>query len=240
MPLQFDSFLCDWRTPKTLARVLSGMRRSYSAEALFTAPTLNKRHREIWAAVTFCEAASARKVRMTRDDSLGSDFEVMQRDGSIVRLQFTEAMMPDRRRGDEYRERARSAEDNTHDPFGDWYFRRQHIRSALEKEIINKAAKNYPPNIGLLIYLNIGTYGVWRREIEREMIEASELHGSRFRSIWVLWHGRLYRTWPNPSVGTDGSMFPRKAVTLGKWRHHYATRRALHEMRKSLRTRRRL
>lgn len=161
MSLKYDSFVSgEWRTPRTLSRVLSGMRRSYPSETIFCTPTLNRFHRELWAAVVFCNATSSRKVRMTTDDALASDFDVLQRDGTILPVQFTEAMMPGRRRGDQYKALAGRKEVVTPDPFDNWYFRRQHIPDALAKSINKKAEKDYASDTALPVYLNIGTYGV--------------------------------------------------------------------------------
>jgi hypothetical protein len=222
MAVNFDEFLTDWQTPKALGRVLDGMRTSYASNRIFNDPKLNKRYRELWAGLAFCRATSSRKIRWTKDDAKNSDFEVTQRDGIILPLQFVEADLPGRRRGDEYRRNAGKYNRIAPDPFTAWQTRRSAIPIALAETIKKKAAKNYPPNVGLLIFLNLETYGEWYEEIEREM--------ANFRSVWVIWSGRLYRAMPNPSVGYNGPMFTSRQVILGEWRNKLATQHAFNNL----------
>ncbi len=230
MPLRSSDLLCEWRAPKTFERVLKGLRNAYRPRSLFTDPTLNRSHRELWAACAFCAAVSARTVRLTRSDAKNSDFEVSLRDGSQIRLQFVEADLPGRKRGDEYRQKAGRPGKVTADPYSNWIERRNKIPEALKNCIEKKVRKGYPQDVSLFIYLNIATYGQWSSEIERDIITAARDFGSRFRSVWVLWNGRLYRAWPNPSSGEGGPMFSGRLVRLGRWKEHHATRRAFNEM----------
>lgn len=230
MPVQFEDLLYEWRSAKTFARVLAGVRSTYSAMDLFTVPALNRSHRELWAVREVCRKASARKAQMTREDGKSSDFDVMLRDGTRLRLQFVEADVPGRRRGDEYRMLAGMPNRVEADPYSEWVARRSTIPEALENCIRSKATKGYPADVSLLIYLNIGTYGEWSTEIEREMIAAARKFGSGFRSVWVIWSGKLYRAWPNPSLGENGPMFDGEHVPLGRWRDRLAARRTFREL----------
>jgi len=207
---------------------LAHIRCKYSTVELFTEPGLNNFHREIWALCAFCRAASVREARMVRNDSREADFEVKLRDRArtIVRLQFTEADLPGRKRGQEYQKGARNLGGFTGDPEAMWLQRRGIIPKAIRSCICRKSKTPYPDNVGLLIYLNINTYGEWRSEIESK-IASSTMHCMQhlglakrkaFRSIWVLWGDHLYRAWPNPSVGEYGRIFPCPSPRLGSWK----------------------
>lgn len=230
MPIYSHDLLFDWRTPKTFDRVLVAMRSSYPPERIFRDPNLNRAYRELWAARGFCLAASARRVRMTIGDAKNSDFEVMLRNGSILSIQFVEAGIPGRRRGDEYLALADQTDWQREDPEGDWAIRRAQIPHALKVCMRSKSMKGYASTVSLLVYLNISTYGEWRLAIEREMIDAARQFASTFRSVWIIWNGCLYRAWPNPSAGVTGRMFSDAPVPLGRWRDRRRTQEAFREI----------
>lgn len=75
---------------------------------------------------------------------------------------------------------------------------------ALETAVKKKVSKNYDPasrrRVGLVIYLNLGTYGEWRDDIEVQIFKKTRPASSVFQDVWVLWDSRLYRTWPEPLI----------------------------------------
>jgi hypothetical protein len=47
----------------------------------------------------------------------------------------------------------------------------------------------------LLVYLNIGEFGIRQAEIEAAMTPAMAPALPCFSRVWVLWKARLYRPW---------------------------------------------
>ncbi len=96
----------------------------------------------------FCQAVSARKVRMTRADAKSSDFEIMQRDGRRLQLQFVEADLPGRKRGDDIILPRPNQPDWALDEDHHWRMgrRRAGPRKPLAKIISNKAQKGDIPS----------------------------------------------------------------------------------------------
>ncbi|SHK42477.1 hypothetical protein SAMN05444159_3229 [Bradyrhizobium lablabi] len=54
-----------------------------------------------------------------------------------------------------------------------------------------KREKGYPP-CWLVVYLNIGEYGISQKETERAIAEVKGRYAASFMAISVLWNGRLY------------------------------------------------
>ena len=152
-------------------------------------------------AAQFAVATHARRVRLVPQPLERPDFEMLLRNGQLMRVEATEAMMEGRRRGDEYRAAKAAGYPISHDPGECWGTRRAAIAERVKCVAAKKAAKDYPPGTSLLIYVNITTHGRWRAEIENEIVESTRIARERFLSIWVLWDRRFYRCWPTPSIG---------------------------------------
>jgi hypothetical protein len=55
-----------------------------------------------------------------------------------------------------------------------------------------KSKKRYSEPCCLVVYLNIGEFGIRQKETEATIAEMKARYASSFDSIWVLWKGRLY------------------------------------------------
>jgi hypothetical protein len=116
----------------------------------------------------------------------------------IERVECVEADIPGRRRGDEYRVAAKTAEGQLaveHDPIDDWIARADQVPAALSAVIAAKIRKRYAADVSLLVYLNIGEFGIRQVEVEAAM-EPAVVPALRYSlRVWILWKARLYGPW---------------------------------------------
>jgi hypothetical protein len=173
-----------------------------------------------YAGIRVARNTGARALRLRPEGKLEPDIDIRLRNGRVLSFQKTIADIEGRKMGKEHRDWVRSGGKPRHDPVGNWWTRRQQVGPALTRAIGRKAAEGYPPETRLLIYLNLGTYGTWRDEIEADIVRFSAPGLQWFASVWVLWDGRLYRAAPNPFLGSPGMFRPKSSVQLGSWRNH--------------------
>lgn len=158
--------------------------------------------RDLWLTCKFARGVSARKARLIPARMQRPDCQVLLRNGSTMTFEATEADRPSRRRHDEYKRRAAEGYPSRADPIEDWQERRFAIPRAVRAASEAKAAKNYPPGTSLLIYVNLGTYGTWRAEAMREIIQNSAPARHAFVSVSVLWSGEIFCCWPRHATLT--------------------------------------
>ena len=195
--------------PQTLASLQQWRPRTHFVAAVDTVTDCNPVEfysprgqwlRDAWLAARFAEAVAAREVRLTPPPLTKPDFEVVLRNGHVVSVEATEADLPGRRRGDEYKKWAAEGYPVRTDPIENWVERRAAIPLALQRAAERKARIAYPSGTSLLIYLNLGTYGSWRGDVECNLATWTKPASRAFRSVWVYWSGRLYSCWPHPSI----------------------------------------
>jgi hypothetical protein len=147
--------------------------------------------RDAWIASRVASALSSDMVRLIASDR--PDFEI--RIGShILQFEATEADIEGRRRGDE--------PDDPHprmDPVENWRKRFEAIPSALDRVVAKKIEKDYAPEVNLVIYLNLGCYGAYVEEGLPIIQDRTEAARNKFKSVYVLWEGELYKFWENGS-----------------------------------------
>lgn len=183
------------------------------------APQNSHTHNEGFVAIRVARNIGARSLRINPKDHKGPDFDFRLRNGRGISFQETRADFDGREIAREHRGWAAAGGSARPDPVEDWQARRREIGPAISRAIELKASKKYPPQTRLLIYLNLGTYGTWREEIEADIVRFCAPGLRWFSSVWVLWEGRLYRAAPNPFLGEPGMQRPRSFVQLGAWRH---------------------
>jgi hypothetical protein len=193
------------------------------------APENSHTYREGISAIRVAHNIGARSLRINPKDKKAPDIEIRLRNGGVISFQETLADIEGREIAVENRKWAEAGYPMRHDPQEDWWARRQEVGPAITRAIDLKSAKKYPPQTRLLIYLNLGTYGTWRDEIEADIIRFSAPGLQWFASVWVLWEGRLYRAAPNPFLGSPGTFRPKSFVQLGRWRDNTSIRTLLDE-----------
>ena len=168
--------------------------------------TSHKWLREAWIAGEFGQHVSADRIRLAAE-SEWPDFEVVLHDGSRLNCESVEADR-ERRRGHEYRQAKKLGYPIEHASEITVAGARQQIELALSSAIQRKLRKTNPKNhAALVIDLNLG-WGVWRPEIEPVIARVTVTGLGRFSSVWTLWSGRLYRTWPDGRLTVETKPVP--------------------------------
>jgi hypothetical protein len=188
------AWLTDWRTPADMASYVASVNCEMGSRAFLAQPG-TEFLREAWLAAEFGRHRQSEAVRLVAPEAQWPDFEA-QAGGKIDRVECAEADVPGRKRGNEYKkleiqlEMGGSAVEN--DPVDNWLERAALIPAALDLIVVNKSAKNYAERVDLLIYLNIGEYGLRQAETEIVIARAIGQATSSFARVWVLWKDRLY------------------------------------------------
>lgn len=154
--------------------------------------------RDAWLAAEFGRHRQCSRIRLVAEREQWPDFETCG-GGADQRVECAEADVPGRRRGDEYRaaeEWAVTDQPNfKHDPIEDWIARADQVPAALAAAIATKIKKHYAGRASLLVYLNIGEFGIRQAEIEAAMLPAITPALPHFQRVWILWKTRLYGPW---------------------------------------------
>jgi hypothetical protein len=106
---------------------------------------------------------------------------------SPLDIEITEVLEEGRRRGEEYRKDEQPQDGAAED----WRKRALAIPGQLEKAIERKVRKGYGKKCALVIYLNMGTYGVLQKETESAIAAIKAKYASDFLEICVLWQEKL-------------------------------------------------
>jgi hypothetical protein len=154
--------------------------------------------RDAWLAAEFGRHRESTSVRLVAEREQWPDFET-RAGGMIERVECAEAVVPGRRRGDEYREAEKRSADGglvvEDDPMEDWIARADLVPAALSAVVATKIGKLYAGRASLLVYLNIGEFGIRQPEIETAMAPAIAPALPCFQRVWILWKSRLYGPW---------------------------------------------
>ena len=143
--------------------------------------------RDAWTASRVACALPSDTVRLIV--SQRPDFEI-QIDGQILQFEATEADIEGRRRGDE--------PDDPYprmDPVENWRRRFEAIPVALDRVVAKKLKKDYPPEVNLAVYVNLGCYGAYVKEGLPILRDHTAAARAKFKSVFVLWEGSLYKFW---------------------------------------------
>lgn len=188
----FRSTLSKWHSPEDMKNCAEGLMGSLGSVDLFNQPGVEF-VREAWAAGMFGIARKVSAVRLVND--VWPDFELDTKHG-IEPFEFTEADLPERRRGKEYVESAESGCVIEEYPVEEWIKAAEEAPKAIRTAANKKASKHYPKNSHLLIYLNIEEFGIRKAEIEASFKTSTEIAEDAFLSVWILWKGMAYNPWP--------------------------------------------
>jgi len=148
---------------------------------------------EACTAAEFARLRGAQAVRLV--DDVWPDFEI-EIDGSVEQFELTEADLPERRRGEEYREGIGEVEEVEEG----WSADVERVPTIIRQRVERKVAKRYPGRRNLLVYLNVwfplfGQDDKFRLRIEDCFVSASEPAKNAFEQVWILWEGACYRVW---------------------------------------------
>ncbi len=202
--LRHRAWFEEWREPAEMLGHSKALMNHMGSVDLFT-QTGVKFITEAWGAAKFAALQGADDVRLVPERERWPDFE-LRFGNRRESWEFTEADLPERRRGDEYRHRAErvaaggAAWDD--DPVEAWAERAERVPAILHQRCADKAAKRYAGQAALLVYLNVGEFGIRQSEIEACFQSATAPAKDAFTSIWILWKGQAYHVWE------DGRLVP--------------------------------
>ena len=180
-----------WMTPDDMAARFDALA-GISGDFFFIQPGLQFL-RDAHIASSFAKSRGSSRVRLC--SGTRPDFEVEA--GGVCRMyEATEADLPNRRRGDEYRAKVGKAPQIEHVENDEINANIAAVPGALTARAVGKAAGGYDPAWGLVIFLNVATYGCDRDEIEDCFEAATQPAAGAFAEVWVQWGRDAYRTWP--------------------------------------------
>ncbi|WP_338700445.1 hypothetical protein V5279_20580 [Bradyrhizobium sp. 26S5] len=151
--------------------------------------------RDAWVASRVACALPSDMVRLVPSER--PDFEI-QIDGQIQQFEATEADIEGRRRGDEA--------DDPHprpDPVEAWRRRFEAIPASLDRVVAKKLKKDYLAEVSLAIYVNLGCYGAYVEEGLPILREHTAPARTKFKRVFVLWEGCLYKFWEDGEYRFD-------------------------------------
>jgi hypothetical protein len=119
------------------------------------------------------------------------DFEI-ECEGQIQQFEATGADKDGRRRGDEPEQLGWQP-----DSVENWRKRFEAIPAALDRVVAKKLGKKYLPGVSLVIYLNLGCYGAYVDEGLPILRQGTAPAKERFKVVFVMWEGILYKFWEN-------------------------------------------
>jgi len=175
----------EWRSPVDFESRRREIRRAVDASFQFNRGEA-KWLLEAWLISKFGRLKNLPKVKLNRSDPPDAFVQIGD---SSTPIEITEILEPGRLRGLEYRPGAPEVEE---DPVEDWVRRADQIPSALLSGIRKKTAKAYPPNTQLLVYLNIGEWGIRQRETEAAIKSILSNPTAPFSKIYILWNVKLF------------------------------------------------
>jgi hypothetical protein len=178
--------LLDWRPPSAFRSRVEEIVRPLPRRIFFGQAGLAFL-RDAWIAGRFADVLSSHMVRLIPDER--PDFEI-QTAGQIQQFEVTEADMDGRRRGDEP-----DGPEIEADPVENWRKRFEAIPAALDRVVKKKLLKDYPPEVGLVIYVNLGCYGAYVSEGLPILRDGTRPAKEKFKVVFVMWEGTLYRFW---------------------------------------------
>ena len=81
------------------------------------------------------------------------------------------------------------------DPVENWRKRFEAIPMALDQVVTKKLNKDYPPDVRLVIYVNLGCYGAYLNEGLPILRSGTFPAKDKFKVVFVMWEGKLYKFW---------------------------------------------
>lgn len=175
--------LARWQSPAKFQECVASFMSPIPSKELFNSPKLSF-VLDAWVLAEFAVLKKVERVRL-------ADKHEQWPDGYIDenrKIEVTSVMEPGRRLGDEYRTAGGVVED---DPGEDWHKRVDTIPVALNAGLARKAAKRYGSKADLLVYLNIGEFGIRQKEIESVIAATKMKYLETFDRIHVLWKDKV-------------------------------------------------
>ncbi|KAA0124288.1 hypothetical protein CIW48_08145 [Methylobacterium sp. P1-11] len=174
--------LSEWLTTAEFQAIVQQASEQVGPHTIFRTPAWSF-WRDAWIIGRFADLIGADRAQLTSQIEQYPDGRVRTATG-ILEVEATEALMPGRKRANEY---APDAPDILHDPQEEWDRRLDTLPSVLDRVICKKVGNRYGLRPTLVVYLNIGAYGSYRdAETRTSVANVKERYASSFTSLHVL------------------------------------------------------
>lgn len=172
-----------WQTPDEMLTRARAINDDMGAESFFNQPGLQFA-RDAWSAAKFGIARGVKAIRLSEGQF--PDFEIRTESG-MEGWEVTEADVDGRQRGLEYRQgKYRN---------GDYLNAIKKAPAAIRRVCAGKVDKSYSEKVGLLILLNIPSFGASQEETVESFASSTSPAKDVFREVCILWNDRTYPVW---------------------------------------------
>lgn len=172
-----------WQSPQGLLIKADEIMNYMGSEDFFNQPGLAF-VREAWAASKFGLERKVESVRLVQGEFPDFELRVGTR---IEQWEFTEADVEARRRGSEYRRGEYRG--------GNFLDHIEQAPYAIRRACESKVGKRYTKKVGLLVLLNIPSFGARQEETLASFPDSTASAKDAFSEVWVLWNNRAYPVW---------------------------------------------
>lgn len=178
--------LGEWQSPDEFVGCVSEAFEKVTPSEIFNIPALAFL-RDAWTLGQFAKLSCCDSVQLAAPLEQFPDGRVRVK-SETHEIEVTEALMPDRRRGEEFAPGAPAMRD---DPGSEWDRRLDALPSVLERTILRKAKKAYSIKPYLVVYLNISAYHHRDEEMRAAISEIKIKYCPEFSGLYILWQGEL-------------------------------------------------
>ena len=183
---ELEQYLADfqqWQSPQDLLNKAGGVMDYMGSEDFFNQPGLAF-VREAWAASKFGLERDAESVRLVPSEFPDLELRIGT---SVEQWELTEADVKERRRGLEYRGGEYRG--------GNYLEHIEQAPGSIRRACERKATKRYTQKVGLLVLLNIPSFGAHQEETIASFPDSTAVAKDAFSEVWVLWNNRAYAVW---------------------------------------------
>lgn len=177
--------LTEWQSPDAFNGLLSGFVDRLTRGEFFNVPALAFL-RDAWTLGKFGNLARADAVRLSPESFPDGYADIGEK---RLDIEITEAIMPDRRRGQEF---LPGTPQMVEDPGHEWDRRIDALPGVLADTILRKAQKRYSLAPTLVVYLNITAYGHRDEECRTAIRGAISAYSGSFACLYVIWQNELH------------------------------------------------
>ncbi|WP_156648002.1 hypothetical protein [Methylobacterium sp. Leaf88] len=175
-----------WMTPVAFDKQVREVADAVGPYTIFRSPKWSF-WRDAWTLSQFASLSHADAVCLSGSTEQFPDGHV-RRGGDVFGVEVTEAMMPGRRRAEEF---SLSAPALREDPGEEWDRRLNALPDVLDSAISRKISKLYGAKPTLVVYLNISAYGHRDSEMRSAIGQAKAKYVDQFSDLYVLWQSEL-------------------------------------------------
>jgi hypothetical protein len=191
---EIEASLREWHKPVDFGRIADLLSERMPDNQFKRQPGLSF-FREAIIAADFAKALNCEFVRLC--DGSRPDFATCK-NGIENAFELVEAMEKDRKRGNEDWTVIRPI------PLCEWHKAAEMIPRQLREMVKKKVGKKYPSReFGLMIYLNICTFGLRQKEVEADFHAATELAKDQFNEVWIAWGMKHYLLWRDGRTSSE-------------------------------------